>query len=263
MKNLRIFNSLFLITLIFAGSSVLFSQDYYEREMLSLINDSRKEHGLYLLEYSSEMALIALDHSSDMMENYFVSHNSSDKRTTGDRILECTSLFILAYGENVARDESIESAHRELMLSDGHRKNILSADYTHVGIGIKKSSDGLFYITEKFIRLPVITEFSKMKALILSNQFIKLSLEYEAELEAIARTMVMEFIKKGSPPKIPSIPGYRKISQMSYKGSDIEETLDDVLKEARQYHRFGFFGQFNKNPGELAGLYCIFIFANQ
>ena len=41
-----------------------------------------------------------------------------------------------AVGENVAYAGSLSGAHNALMGSDGHRNNILSSSYTHVGIGV-------------------------------------------------------------------------------------------------------------------------------
>jgi uncharacterized protein YkwD len=34
-----------------------------------------------------------------------------------------------------------------------HRANILNPDYTHVGVGIAKGADGMFYITQEFAQL--------------------------------------------------------------------------------------------------------------
>lgn len=39
-------------------------------------------------------------------------------------------------GENLAGNQTVEAAHTALMNSQGHRENILSGNYTEVGIGV-------------------------------------------------------------------------------------------------------------------------------
>jgi len=38
------------------------------------------------------------------------------------------------------------------MNSDGHRKNILNANYTQIGVGIAKTASGQYVWTQMFIR---------------------------------------------------------------------------------------------------------------
>jgi uncharacterized protein YkwD len=39
-------------------------------------------------------------------------------------------------GENLAGNQTVDRAHTSLMNSQGHRENILSSNYSEVGIGI-------------------------------------------------------------------------------------------------------------------------------
>jgi uncharacterized protein YkwD len=39
-------------------------------------------------------------------------------------------------------------------LSHNHRANILNPDFTHVGVGILRGPDGMFYITQEFVQKP-------------------------------------------------------------------------------------------------------------
>jgi uncharacterized protein YkwD len=38
------------------------------------------------------------------------------------------------------------------MLSEGHRRNILNDQYTHMGVGVVPESDGDLYMTGLYIR---------------------------------------------------------------------------------------------------------------
>ncbi|MFZ5822989.1 MAG: CAP domain-containing protein [Bacillota bacterium] len=54
-------------------------------------------------------------------------------------------------GENIAGNASVSGAHRALMNSPGHRANILSTKYTHIGIGIQQGGDYGMMFTQMFV----------------------------------------------------------------------------------------------------------------
>jgi hypothetical protein len=55
-------------------------------------------------------------------------------------------------GENVGRGPSVSSLDAAFMASAGHRQNILD-DFTYVGIGVRRSSTGLIWVTVRFMKL--------------------------------------------------------------------------------------------------------------
>jgi uncharacterized protein YkwD len=55
-----------------------------------------------------------------------------------------------AGGENIAINVSVPAAHKAFMNSPGHRANVLSADYTEVGVGIIHDGSRI-YVAEEFI----------------------------------------------------------------------------------------------------------------
>ena len=55
-----------------------------------------------------------------------------------------------AVGENVAHAPTLALAHRALHASPSHRINLLRGDYTHLGIGVARASDGSVYVCETF-----------------------------------------------------------------------------------------------------------------
>ncbi len=54
-------------------------------------------------------------------------------------------------GENIASSQSYVVSHHRLMASDGHRRNILNPNYTHIGIGIVDQTPSGVYVTQLFV----------------------------------------------------------------------------------------------------------------
>ena len=50
----------------------------------------------------------------------------------------------------LAGNKTVQAAHNALINSPGHRKNILSSDYTHIGIGIQKGGQYGNMFTQDF-----------------------------------------------------------------------------------------------------------------
>jgi uncharacterized protein YkwD len=103
--------------------------------ILQLLNESRNAHGLEPLIADPTLAAVALEHSQDMVVNGFIAHRSPVTGGLRDR-LEDAGLHALVALENLARDPSIDDAHRQLMASPGHRANALHPDVTHAGVGV-------------------------------------------------------------------------------------------------------------------------------
>ena len=130
-----------------AGAEPPFAES--EKKMLGLVNKDRKEHQKKPLAHDETLAKVARAHSADMMKNGFFAHKSPTTGTIGNRLMAAKFRMMIA-GENIARNRSVERAEVALMKSTGHRENILRDVYTHVGIGIARTSHGVFYITQVF-----------------------------------------------------------------------------------------------------------------
>jgi uncharacterized protein YkwD len=120
-----------------------------EAQMLDLINDDRAKAGLTLLKANEPLAAVARAHSADMKHNQFFGHTSP---RTGDleARLKTAHVLLKNSGENIAMDSSISRAHRSLMESPDHRKNILSDKFSEVGIGVVIDENHNLYVTEDF-----------------------------------------------------------------------------------------------------------------
>ena len=105
-----------------------------EAKMLDLINQERQKRGLVELVADESIREVARDYAFYMFENSYVAHRDLKGRTPAERLkdagIECYSS-----GENIALSENVDSAHRGLMNSPGHRKNILWPFFRKVGIG--------------------------------------------------------------------------------------------------------------------------------
>lgn len=106
-----------------------------EKIMFNLVNQERANQGIRPLGFDSRLRNIARSHSGDMFERGYFSHYSPEGFNVADRALK-EGVDFLVIGENLAYAPSVELAHRGLMNSEGHRANILSADYGKIGVGV-------------------------------------------------------------------------------------------------------------------------------
>ena len=113
----------------------------YEAEMLQLINEERRKHGLKELQADGEMLQVARAHSQDMFAKGYFAHDNLEGKDPFDR-MRAANIQFAAAGENLALAQTVEIAHVNLMNSPGHRANILNPSFGRVGIGIL---DGGFY----------------------------------------------------------------------------------------------------------------------
>jgi uncharacterized protein YkwD len=131
-----------------------FAQEY----MLLQINHERAIAGVDKVRLDPLAGQAAKEHADDMLAQGYFSH--------WDRAgLKPTRRFNLlggfdAVGENIyfannqkgGLQELLDQAIATLMASEGHRKTLLGANYTHVGLGFAVSADGKqFYLAQEFM----------------------------------------------------------------------------------------------------------------
>ena len=149
-----------------------------ERQFERAVNEERERAGLTRLKIRNETRDAARFHSLDMGVNAFFSHTSPGGLSHNERIAAFDRTLISdRSGENVAkfgpaickdqndkivscllvpgfelpmRGEVVERLHKELMLSDAHRENILDPDVTHMSVGVARTDTG-FYVTQLFV----------------------------------------------------------------------------------------------------------------
>ncbi|PQQ67000.1 SafA/ExsA family spore coat assembly protein [Acetivibrio saccincola] len=123
-----------------------------ENEVIRLVNSERAKKGLPALKANWQVSRVARYKSQDMIDRNYFSHTSP---TYGSpfRMLESFGISFSAAGENIAMGLRTPSeVMRAWMESPGHRANILNPSYNEIGVGLAKSSRGVCYWTQMFIK---------------------------------------------------------------------------------------------------------------
>lgn len=123
---------------------------YEQNRMLQLINEERTKAGINPLIFDDELTKVASVKAQDMVDNNYFEHNSPTYGSPFD-MMKNFGIQYYAAGENLAGYNNVEKAHIGLMNSDGHRKNILNSNFTHIGIGICKSPKYGYVFVQMFI----------------------------------------------------------------------------------------------------------------
>jgi uncharacterized membrane protein required for colicin V production len=113
-----------------------------EEDLLEKLNSERIKQGLEPLEWCEQCAEVARSHSKEMYREGFFSHVDTRGDDPFER-MDAAGIDFLSAGENLAVAPSVEEAHRGLMHSPDHRRNILRPAFTQVGIGIYNGPYGL------------------------------------------------------------------------------------------------------------------------
>lgn len=136
-----------------ASASMASATQDAERELVRLMNQERTKQGVEPLKMEERLTEAARVHSEEMARRKQLSHRFPNEERLQDRLAK-TGMPFDAVAENVAHSGSAADAHQELMLSSGHRANILNPAYNAVGVGVVER-DGHLYVTQSFAhRLP-------------------------------------------------------------------------------------------------------------
>ena len=106
-----------------------------ESNMIDLVNKERTKLGLNELKLDASLREVGRVHSADMFKRGYFSLYSPEGDSVAERANKADIDF-LVIGENLAFAPALESAHKGLMNSEGHRANILSKDYNKIGVGV-------------------------------------------------------------------------------------------------------------------------------
>ncbi|MGI6669805.1 MAG: SafA/ExsA family spore coat assembly protein [Acetivibrionales bacterium] len=123
-----------------------------ENEVIRLVNAERARAGLPALKANWQLSRVARYKSADMANRGYFSHTSP---TYGSpfRMMESFGLRFSAAGENIAYGQRTPAeVMRDWMNSPGHRSNILSRNYTEIGVGLAKNKNGVCYWTQMFMK---------------------------------------------------------------------------------------------------------------
>ncbi|WP_110112204.1 CAP domain-containing protein [Bacillus sp. CGMCC 1.16541] len=123
----------------------------YEKKVAQLVNQERQKAGLAPLQLDTKLSDVAREKSRDMMNKGYFDHQSPTYGSPFD-MMKRFGISYKAAGENIAKGQRTpEEVMNGWMNSSGHRANILSNNFTHIGVGYVKGSDGTTYWTQMFI----------------------------------------------------------------------------------------------------------------
>jgi spore coat assembly protein SafA/uncharacterized protein, YkwD family len=123
-----------------------------ENEVIRLLNIERSKNGLGQLTADWQLSRVARYKSADMRDSKYFSHYSP---TYGDpfKMMHDFGISFYAAGENIAMGQPTPQAVMNAwMNSTGHRANILNPQFNEIGVGVAKTSSGVIYWTQEFIR---------------------------------------------------------------------------------------------------------------
>lgn len=120
----------------------------FEQKVFELTNQERVKAGIPALKLDVELSKVAREKSLDMQAKGYFDHNSPTYGSPFDMMKQFGISYRTA-AENIAMGQrSPEEVVNAWMNSEGHRKNILNANYTHLGVGYAAGGN---YWTQMFI----------------------------------------------------------------------------------------------------------------
>ncbi|RDU36033.1 sporulation protein [Neobacillus piezotolerans] len=120
----------------------------YEQQVVTLTNQERAKAGLGALKVDANLSKMAREKSRDMSANGYFDHNSPTYGSPFD-MMKKFGISYSSAGENIAMGQRTpQEVVTAWMNSEGHRKNILNPNFTHIGVGHIAQGN---YWTQEFI----------------------------------------------------------------------------------------------------------------
>lgn len=124
----------------------------YEQQVVDLVNKERAAAGLPALKLNTKLSGVAEKKAEDLRDKNYFAHQSPTYGSPFDMMKQ----FGISYksaGENIAKGQKTPAAVMTgWMNSAGHKANILSSNFTEIGVGYVTDSKGGTYWVQMFIR---------------------------------------------------------------------------------------------------------------
>jgi uncharacterized protein YkwD len=118
-------------------------------QLLDMTNLARTQAGEPPLTLDGKLSGVAEDHSVEMFRLAYFAHDSPTRGSPTDRA-RAAGVPFRDLAENIAYAPSVAAAFTGLMNSSEHRQNLLSADFSRVGIGVVESGLWGYMVTQDF-----------------------------------------------------------------------------------------------------------------
>jgi len=122
--------------------------------MVDTINRERQNRGLAPLELDPVLTELAQGHAQGMVDYDHYGHTTIEGDSYRDRLKE-HDIALNWVGENYyvtccPKDQAVECAMEWLMGHPPHRRNIVNANYSLVGIGVAWDPAGMYVFVQDF-----------------------------------------------------------------------------------------------------------------
>ncbi|MBK3496839.1 hypothetical protein JFL43_18625 [Viridibacillus sp. YIM B01967] len=132
-----------------SNNSAQTAADQFEQKVIELTNVERQKAGLAAFKSDKALMGAAREKSLDMQKNKYFSHTSPTFGSPFDR-MKALGIQYSAAGENIAMGQKTPAeVVKAWMDSPGHRANIMSTTFTHIGVGYAATGH---YWTQQFIK---------------------------------------------------------------------------------------------------------------
>lgn len=128
-----------------------------EAAIFNKVNEERAKAGVSTLTYNTTMQKYARIKSQDMGDNNYFSHEDLNGNLITTQ-MKNDGVSYRAWGENIAYISGVSDANAlaeqfmtQWMNSSGHRANILSTNFSSIGVGVYKIGNKV-YATQEFYR---------------------------------------------------------------------------------------------------------------
>lgn len=128
-----------------------------EQSIFKKVNEERRKKGVPELKYDYTVERYARIKSQDMGDNNYFSHTDTSGKLISDK-MKIDGVGFSAWGENIAyiggnSDPEVLANQfmNNWMNSEGHKQNILSTNYSNIGVGVYKIGNKV-YATQEFKR---------------------------------------------------------------------------------------------------------------
>jgi uncharacterized protein YkwD len=126
-----------------------------ESQFLSLVNQERTSRGVAPL----TMQPVVADNLSRPWSAHMAASGQLAHSGSAQQVLDNVSRYFPSTnraGENVGYASTVRELHQALMNSPAHRANILSADFTSIGLGVAQTGS-MVWVTQTFFTFSTVS----------------------------------------------------------------------------------------------------------
>ncbi len=118
-------------------------------EIIKMTNLTRVQTGLSPLATDTSLGALAQQHSLEMAQLGYLSHDSPRLGAPADRA-ERAGIDFAEIAENIAYAPTLADAYQALLASPPHRQNVLWAPARRLGVGVARLPSGALLVTQDF-----------------------------------------------------------------------------------------------------------------